>query len=193
MTIQVTRGINDKSRFAQQALEFGKRELRKKVNQIGRDAIAETEKLVDELYVNNRVKRRRNGTVKLRSSFKYRVETTSDLRTPYIIVLYSVAEDAKVLSLENSSVAHPIKAKPGQFLVFPRLPGPSAQRAGLHRKQGNASLYAQQTKPLVKVESVQHPGTNAGRFMQRGLERAVNATLRNAPRPETASSGRRRR
>lgn len=113
---------------------------------------------------------------------------------PARIELWSEADPRKVHSLNSGAKAHEISARDAPMLVFPATTSRFRPRgAGLGARQGTTRVArtrrfrtaggagaanARSGGPLVKKQSVQHPGIKPSYFMELAVEGAVNAKLR---------------
>lgn len=195
MTVRFTRPITAQSRFGQQLLDAGKRQVTADLKAVGQDAVRRTNAIVEKLYDTTRTGHRSKGDVKLAGSFSFEIKpgggsTTragQHVETVAQIILTSSADAAKVGALEFGSPPHTIEANEKPFLVFDRNEQ-NVFGKRLTKKLGPAKDIRQKGKGrapgaggkgnLVKVQQVQHPGTREGRFMRGGLEGALRAAFR---------------
>ncbi len=195
MTVRFTRPITANSRFGQQLLDVGKRQLTTDLKSVGADAVRRTEAIVAKLYDNSRTGHRSKGDVKLAGSFSFEVKPGGGSRTrggQHVatvgqVIVTSSADDAKVGALEFGSEPHVIEANEKPMLVFDRnaqnvfgkrLNAKLGPAKNIRQKGTGRAAGAGGKGNLVKVQQVQHPGTREGRFMRGGLEGAMRAAFR---------------
>lgn len=170
MAAGVVRTLGANSAFARKVRAVALTKIAEHCQPIADDAVQRADQIVSELYDIGRSGYRSKGGVSLHGSFRGRVESGGDF--PVKIFLESVADEAKVMSLERGSVEHDIIGSPN--LVFERSE-PFSQTSGSKKRRRTEQSP---TGGLVRQPAVHHPGTKAGRFMEQALASAVQARLR---------------
>lgn len=173
MTVKVTaaRTVSLNSSFARELRAAGMIKVAEQAQAIAQDAVDETNKIVTKEYVVDRPPNRRKGGRHLLGSFRAQVIPAPPGGLVRIKMRSFGTNPDKVNALNDGSPPHVIPAPPGGLRFprgTPRGAVPSTHRpSALRFRQGYGGPQI-----LIKTK-VDHPGTGAGRFMQRGLERAV--------------------
>lgn len=187
--ITVERGLTNRSAFAREVVGAAKKVIAAQLADVGADAVRRVDAIVAKDYNNDRTGYRSKGGTKLLGSFRFEVIKAASPTQPVKLRLFSVADDAKVASLNFGSPAHTISARDAATLVFPAgvavttsaLTGRPLLRNTTTRFRGTGkAAHSQDGPPLVRPVSVEHPGNNPGRFMERALNGAVRARYRTA-------------
>lgn len=154
MSIRITRTLTENSAFAASLMEAAAEVMEAELHVLGALAVERTNELVsEELNYGSPNSGKRKPGRHLEGSFDYRIEGDE---FPFVVEVYSKADPEKVEALEHGSPPHEIAA-----VRFPNLQFPHSQ-----------------TGYRVRVPRVWHPGTQPGNFMRRGLNSAVERTLR---------------
>lgn len=169
---RITRPLGPNSAFMKAARHKGAAETARRLNNVAKRAEQIFDEIVQSELVNDRAADRRKTGRHLLGSANAQVEWDG-VEFPVVLSLGSLAESAKVNSLNHGSKAHTITGNP--WLVFPVASrgAPKGQGAGV--RVARAAAYGRQRKgsPTVRTNSVNHPGTKAYYFIERALERAV--------------------
>lgn len=189
VNVRVTRSISGNSTFAQQVKKVASAKTFPKMRKVADAAVREADSIVADEFVNDRPPERRRSGRHLLGSFK--ADTDWNGRDfPVTVTLRSSAPGVKLNSLNNGSRPHTIPGNPK--LSFPKGPAnpvsgserfvPQPQRfarAYGTQRPGNREATKRQFTNGVRntvVDKVNHPGTKPSYFLERAIERAVQAT-----------------
>lgn len=199
MASGVTRGLGANSSFARQVARSAAKKSVPILRSVAENAERFADDIISDEYATGRSPERRRSGRTLLGSFVAEVEGTE---FPLNIRLRSTAPRVKVHSLNYGSQPHAIQGNPklsfpntkvaGGSLVHVPSPARFAQAYGRQRI-GKAPGRSTARSPLrpggvknVVVDSVQHPGTGASHFLERALERAVQAAYSQAVKASRA-------
>lgn len=177
-----SRTLAGTSKLAQEAQRQGLAELQRRMEAIGADAVERINTLVAAKVITDRAPDRRHPGRHLAGSFRYRVIFGPKGGFPVRLEVYSLANKEKVNALESGARRHPIVAKPGGWLEFPktsvRHSVVNGQTVFTGKDRGSKSAYG--SKPTVRAKKVDHPGNRKYAFMRRGLDQAIRAAFGSA-------------
>lgn len=172
-TVRITRTLGANSAFAAKVKAAAEPQVRRQLEELSAIAKEEFNNIVSAEFSNDRApERRRTGRHLLGSA---RV-VISGSTFPLQVTISSLAEGAKVASLDKGSRPHIIQGNP--YLYFPA----AKQGAYSPRRQAVATAQSRNKAGFrtIKAASVNHPGTAAHHFLERALERAVQRVYRQA-------------
>lgn len=172
------------SAFAQKVAADSARLTRRRLDSMAEEVVTEVNSIIQAKMVTDRdPSRRKKYQRHLLGSIVCEVEGT---KFPIRLVVHSLAEQAKVASLEEGSVQHTIRASAGEFLYFPATAAATRKRAERGLLSGNLGTYGKRGRAKgsgvksVKLDETWHSGNAGYHFMRDGLRRVVERRLRSA-------------
>lgn len=175
--VEIRQTVGGNSAFAQKVAADSARLTRKRLDSMSEEVVTEVNSIISQRMVTDRDPSRRKAYQRhLLGSIVCDVEGTS---FPIELVVHSLAEQAKVASLEEGATQHFIQGDP--FLYFPATRAVAKRnpsgRPGTYGKRGRAKGSGVR---MVKLEETWHPGNIGYHFMRDGLRRVVERRLRSA-------------
>lgn len=183
-TVRVVRSLGSTSQFMRAARRKGATETARRLEAVARASEQAFDEIVGNEFANDRdPSRRKTGRHLVGSSHAEILWDSDDF--PVEIQISSLAESGKVNALNSGADPHPIYGSP--WLVFPvaekRKTGASNKSSarGVNRARSKRA-GSRRANPTVRTDMVDHPGNAPHYFLQRALERAVNAAYAKAIR-----------